>query len=107
MDVYAAVDIGQAFELAPSKGIESVFPNLGSLVSAILPNVYILAGILLFFLLIGGGLAIIAGGNDSDPRKTGQGATAVTSALIGFLIIFTSYWIIQIVEAVTGLSILK
>ncbi|PIU03482.1 hypothetical protein COT44_03490 [Candidatus Shapirobacteria bacterium CG08_land_8_20_14_0_20_39_18] len=97
---YAAVTIDKN-TYAPA-----LFDSLGSLVSVLLPNIYILAGILLFFLLIGGGLAVIAGGQESDPRKTGQGASAVTSALIGFLIIFTSYWIIQIVEAITGFKIL-
>lgn len=101
-NAYAAVNIGT--EYAP---ISTTFTDLGSLVSVLLPNIYILAGILLLILMIGGGLAVIAGGQESDPRKTGQGASAVTAALIGFLIIFTSYWIIQIVQAITGFSILK
>lgn len=100
MNVYAAVSINKD-TYAPA-----LFDNLSSLVSTILPNVYVLAGLLLLVLLIGGGFAIIAGGQESDPRKTGQGATAVTSAIIGFLIIFCSYWIIQIVEAITGMKIL-
>jgi hypothetical protein len=99
-NAYAAVSINNT-TYAPA-----LFNNLGELVSVLLPNIYVLAGILLLVLMIGGGLAVIAGGQESDPRKTGQGTTAITSALIGFLIIFCSYWIIQIVEVITGFKIL-
>lgn len=82
------------------------YQTLGGIVSVILRNVYILAGILLFFLLLFGGLGVIMGAGQGDPKKTGQGQQAVTSALIGFLVIFASYWIIQIIQTVTGLNIL-
>lgn len=83
------------------------FGTVGSLVSILLPNIYILAGVLLFFLLIAGGIGIITGAGGGDPQRTGQGRKAVTAALIGFLIIFASYWIIQIIEIVTGVDILS
>lgn len=88
-------------------GPAKTFPTVGKLISTILPNVYILAGLLLFGLLIFGGFGIIMGAGGGDPQKTGQGAKAVTAALIGFLLIFLSYWIIQIIEVITGLDILK
>jgi uncharacterized membrane protein len=81
------------------------FPTVGSLVNVILPNVYMIAGVLLFILLIFGGLGVIMGAGGSDPKKAEQGKQAVTMALIGFLIIFVSYWIVQIVGQVTGIDI--
>ena len=96
-----AVDIGTEFW--PAK----TFPTVGSLISTLLPNIYILAGLLLFGLLIFGGFGIIMGAGGDDPKKTGQGKQAVTAALIGFLIIFVSYWIIQIIEVITGISIFQ
>jgi len=93
------VNIGEIYE--PAR-----FGTVGQLVSTLLPNIYILAGLLLFFLLIGGGIGMIAGSRGGDPEKTGKGRQGVTAALIGFLIIFCSYWIIQIIEVITGVEIL-
>lgn len=95
-----AVNIADIYEPAQK------FGTVGSLISVLLPNIYILAGILLFFLLIAGGIGMIAGAGGGDPQRTGQGQKAVAAALIGFLIIFASYWIIQIIEVVTGVKIL-
>lgn len=96
-----AVDIGTEF--GPAK----TFPTVGKFISTLLPNIYILAGLLLFLLLIFGGFGIIIGAGGDDPKKTGQGKQAVTAALIGFLIIFLSYWIIQIIEVITGFKIFE
>lgn len=82
------------------------FSSLGAMISILLKNAYVIAGVLLFVLLIFGGFSIIMAAGSGDAKKTAQGQKAVTSALIGFLIIFASYWIIQIVEVVTGVAIL-
>ena len=83
------------------------FQYILTLVSVIVSNLYIIAGIVMLFLIIFGGFGIISGAGSGDQQKTAQGKQALTSAIIGFLIIFTSYWIIQLIELVTGLSILK
>lgn len=80
--------------------------TLGDIISNILPNIYILAGVILFFLLVGGGLMFIISAGRENPEGAAQGGKAITAALIGFLIIFASYWIIQIIEYVTGVGIL-
>ncbi len=107
-DLLSAVNIGDELLLKPSVPIGRVteYQSLGGLVSIFLKNAFILAGILLFFLLLFGGLGIIMGAGGGDPKKTSQGQQAVTSALVGFGIIFASYWIIQIIQIVTGLNIL-
>jgi len=101
-----AFDIGEALEVKPGVGVSSL-GTLGDLVSNILPNVYILAGVILFFLMIAGGLVFIFSAGQNDPEGAGRGKKAITAALIGFLIIFASYWIIEIVEVITGINILE
>ncbi len=81
--------------------------TLGSIISNVLPNIYILAGVILFFFLIGGGLMFIFSAGQENPEGAAQGKKAITGALIGFLIIFASYWIIQIIEFVTGVNIFE
>lgn len=96
-----AVDIGTEF--GPAK----TFPTVGKLVSTILFNVYVLAGLLLFGLLIFGGFGIIMGAGGDDPKKVEQGKQAVTAAIAGFLLIFLSYLLIRLIEVVTELNILE
>lgn len=78
--------------------------GFGNLISDILPTVMIVAGFILFLYLIFGGFLIISSSGDS--KKTDEGKQALTNAIIGFAIIFVSYWIIQIIEVITGISIL-
>lgn len=101
-----AVDIGNAFKLTEEVGIGERFGTLGGFISVLLPNVYVLAGILLFLLLIAGGYGIIAGAGSGNSDQVGKGQKAVTAAVIGFILIFASWWIIQIIEIVTGMEIL-
>jgi len=61
----------------------------------------------LLFLLIFGGFSLIIGAGNGDPKKAQQGQKAITSALIGFAIVFLSYFIIQTIEIFTGLDILN
>ncbi len=85
-------------------GGPSAYTSIGSLISTILPNIYVIAGIILFFLMVGGGLMVVVSAGKDDPEGTAKGRKAVTSALIGFLIIFASYWIMQIIQTVTGIK---
>ena len=79
--------------------------GLGNIISAILPNALVFAAFILFiYLIIGGFMVISASG---DEKKAGEGKTAITNAVMGFVVIFTSYWIIQIIEIITGIPILK
>lgn len=100
-----AFDIGEAL-FEEHAGL-SPKTTLGEIISNILPNIYILAGVILFFLLIGGGLMFIFSAGQENPEGAAKGKKAITAALVGFLIIFASYWIIQIVEVITGIDILK
>lgn len=73
------------------------------LISAILPNALVISAFILFIYMVFGGFMVISSSGDS--KKADEGKQALTNAIIGFAIIFTSYWIIQIVEIITGLNI--
>jgi len=81
--------------------------NLGDLVSALLFNAFYLAGVVLLLLLIFGGISIMIGAGRSDPESTARGKSAATAGLIGFLIVFAAYWIVLIVQRVTGLNLVN
>jgi hypothetical protein len=82
------------------------FQSAGGLISVLLPNLYILASVILLILLIGGGFAFILNAGKGQKEGVAKSGKIITAALIGFLIIIGSYWIIQIISTVTGLNIL-
>jgi len=98
------IDIGQSFKLG-NIGIASKrgYTSINEFISVILPNIYILAGIILFVLIIAGGFTVIT--SAGNPDKQNKGGKAITGAIIGFMVIFISYWLIQIVEYVFGIKI--
>jgi len=74
------------------------------IINALLPYIFIFAGIILFAMLIAGGFSIfVSAGN---PEKIKKGQAMLVNALIGFLIIFSAYWIIQLVEYSLGIQVL-
>ena len=98
--VYAQVNIANTFE--PAKN----FDTLGKLVSVIVQNAFVIAGVIAFVLLVLGGFGIIVSAGSGDTKKLEQGQKTITSAVIGLLIIVGSFWIVQIIEKLTGLTLL-
>lgn len=83
----------------------SEYSNTSKLINNILPNVYIAAGLVIFFMIVFGGFTIITNAGNKD--KVQDGSKIITSAIIGLLVLFASYWIIQIIQVITGVSILN
>ena len=100
-------NIGDQFWVRPNQGIKGAagFGSIGEIISNLLQNIYVLAGILLFVLLIVGGFSFIIGAGQDNPEQAKKGKQALTAALIGFAVIFCSYWVIKIIEIITGLKI--
>lgn len=83
-------------------------PNLttyGMLVTAIVKNAFVLAAVISFILLIFGGFNVIVAAGDA--KKAEQGKMALTGAVTGLLLVLGSFWIIQIIEVITGTNILS
>ena len=74
------------------------------IINSLLPTVFYLAGLILFIIIIIGGFGMLTSGGSPEKMKAAQGK--ITSAVIGFVIIFISYWLMRILEIVFGISIL-
>lgn len=108
MPAKLAFDIGEEFQLKPDdKGIANTpgYGSLGEFISTMLPNIFVIASIILFVLLIAGGFVMITSAGNADKQK--NGSKALTAAITGFVIIFASFWIIKLIEFLTGISIFK
>lgn len=74
------------------------------IINDLIPIIFILAGIVLLAMLVSGGFTIfVSAGN---PEKIKKGTGMITSALVGFLIIFAAYWIIELLEITFGIKVL-
>ncbi len=88
------------------KPISNTYPDETTLVNIIVKNSLTLAGIIFLILIIAGGIMMIVSAGSSDQKQAATAKSMITNSLIGFLVIFLSYFIIQIIEVLTGLSIL-
>ena len=82
-----------------TQGASGVYP----IFSIVLKYVYVIAGLILLFHLISGGFQMMTGA--SEEKKITEAKSKITNALVGFLILFLSYWVVQIVEYILGIQI--
>lgn len=76
----------------------------GGIISRLLDFAFPLAGIILFVMLLIGGFGMLAGATNKESLKANQ--QRITSAIVGFILLFSSYWIIRLIEIVFGIKIL-
>jgi len=99
-----ALDLPGDYEIESPEGFSFAEGTIGDIITDLLPYIYVLAGLILFIYLIIGGFSLLT--SAGDPKKVESAQGKITSAIVGFLIIFISYWIIQILEIVFGIEIL-
>jgi hypothetical protein len=95
--IFAAVDIGSELN-TPFGQTKSV----GDLISIILNGGLVIAGVIIVFLIVMGGLQMIAGAGNNDPKASAAGHQAITWAVIGFIVVFSTFLIIRLIEIITG-----
>lgn len=74
------------------------------IISRALTFAFPLAGIILFVMIVWGGFEIVSGA--ATKKSLDAGKQRVTAAIVGFILLFSSYWLAQIVEVVFGIRIL-
>jgi hypothetical protein len=89
------VDQATADQLSTPGGIVSRFLGVFA---------FPLAGLILFVMIVWGGFEMLMGA--ADKKSIDAGKQRVTAALIGFLLLFASYWIARIIEMMFGIQIL-
>lgn len=93
-------------KIESSIGLKFAGQNLGSIISEITTKyLFTIAGILLLLYLIYGGFQYLT--SAGEPKKVQEAQSKITQALIGFVIIFASYWIVQIIANILGLEKIK
>lgn len=103
MNYLSQVPIGTTFGSPFSEGGKTI----GDLVSVGLGIAFVVAGIVLLVSFIIAGIGLISGAGNNNPEKLEKGKQALTSTVIGFVVVFTAYWIVKLIEQVVpGLVLL-
>ena len=79
--------------------------SITDIVKDLLPYIFSIAGIILLLYLILGGLQLMFA--KGDPKAVQASWSKITNAVIGFVIIFAAYWIVQLVANALNIQIMK
>jgi hypothetical protein len=76
--------------------------TIGTLINRVVPFVIAFAGIGLLLVIISGGFSLLTSAGDA--KKMQSGKQQITNGVIGFIIILTAYWLVQIAGNVLGIG---
>jgi hypothetical protein len=98
----APVDIGAQF-----KSPFGTTSTLANLVSLVVRLGFVISGVLILFFIVFAGFNIIAGAGQNNPEAAKKGQQAASSAVIGFVVVFVAYWIVRLIELITGAHLIS
>jgi len=89
--------------------INSGFTGLPTTISAIVtkafPFIFALAGVGLLLMIIAAGFTLMTSAGDA--KKMEDGKNKLTFAIVGFLVIFTAFWVVQLLGTMFGVAPIK
>ena len=77
--------------------------GFNSLTEVIVNNLIAVGGLVCVGYIIYGGFLIIQGAD--SPQKVEQGRQIITWSILGFILLFSSYWFLKILSLTTGLNL--
>lgn len=101
-----AVLAAEEINLAPTEGLAGQLTGLtvSGIVSALIRLILVLAALVFFFILIIGGIRWTASGGDKANTETAR--NQITAALVGLVIVFSAWAILQLIKVFFGIDII-
>lgn len=96
------IDLGDCIKNNEGQPIKDIYDRPSVLVNVLVENLFVAAGVILLFIILYAGFLMVTKGKQGfeDARKI------FTGALTGFLLMFSAYWIVQIISLLTGAEFL-
>jgi len=95
------VDLGASLTLGDGRAVKDVYKTPADLVNLIVPNMFVLGGVVIMGMTILAGFKYMGGGT----KGTQEAYEIFKNAVIGFVIMFAAYWVVQIIKILTGADI--
>lgn len=97
-----SLNISECLTLANDQKVTDVFTNPASLINLFVGNMFVVAGVILFIMLMVAGFKFI----QDDSKGKDEAKNIISSVITGLIVMFSAYWIVQIIKFVTGADIL-
>jgi len=94
-----------AQDIKPVPETATPFPNLGDFLASMIQVILIVAGLMVLFMIIWGGIQYVTSGGDKEQAQAAQ--QRITAALAGLAIVVSAYAIAVIIEKVFGIKIVS
>lgn len=95
------INLGDCLQLSDSTKVSELYNTPATLVDIIIKNMFPISGVIIFAMLFLAGFKFITKGKDGIE----EAKKIVTTTLIGFLVMFSAFWIVQIISLLTGVNI--
>lgn len=95
------VDLGDCLKLSDSTPVNELYTTPAFLVNLIVRNLFIVAGIYFAITIFIAGYKFITKGKEGIQ----EAQTMVMNGLVGMIIMFAAYWIVQIIALITGANV--
>lgn len=95
------VNLGDVLCLSDNTPVSAVYTSPAFLVNLIVQNIFVIGGVILFLLIFYAGFKFIQSGSQGKE----EAKKIITTAVAGAVVMFCAYWIVQIVQVVTGVDI--
>ncbi len=86
-----------------TEGVSDKLSTPGGIINQILVFAFPIAGLILFVMLLWAGFEMLSGA--ATKKSLDAGRQRATAAIIGFGLLFVSYWVVKIIEVVFGIKI--
>ncbi len=95
------LNLSECLTLSDNSKVSDKYDSLGTVVNLLVDNLMVIAGLLLFVFVIAAGFSFLS----SDKKGKDQARDIAQGAVIGFIVMFAAYWIVQIIAKLTGADI--
>ena len=96
------LNLADCLQLSDSTKVSERYSSVGFLVNLLVDNIFVVAGIVLFLMFFFAGFQFIAKGKEG----VAEARQIAIAAILGFIVMFSAYWIVQLVKYVTQTDIL-
>lgn len=95
------VDLGNCLQLSDGVPVSAVYSTPAFLVNLIVRNLFVVGGVIIFFMIFYAGFKFI----QDDKSAKEEARKIITTALVGGIVMFSAYWIVQIIGVLTGVDV--
>jgi hypothetical protein len=95
------INLSDCLKLNDSSAVYTKYTSISGLVKLIVDNLFVVAGVALFIMIMIGGFQYIAKGKKGVEEASG----IWTRAIVGIIIMICAYWIVKLIALATGADI--